>query len=253
MSSDRTLPATPRRREQALRRGLLPTCDGVAWIAATIVLTACLPLWLRSVTATTAEHFGRMPAYLGDPQLPLGPLVTRLAWQLVWPTLLTLGVATAAGVGVRLIADRPRLVPGRLAAFERISPANGLRRLTSRETAQQIFLGMLATVILLATLRWSFSDLAVHLQEAILDPRDDGRVSLWLAWRGLWGVVVVAGVLALAQQWLRWRASERRLRMTPEELREEQRLLEANPQVRLPTRETPDLQKPSVSQQSQQP
>lgn len=235
MSSDRTLPATPRRREQARRRGMLPTSDGIAWIASTIVLMACLPMWLRSMAATLSDQLDGLALTLAEPQAPFAAATTRLAWQLLLPTATVLVAATAAGLGVRLLLDRPGLVPGRLASFERIHPVHGLRRLVSRETVTRLVTGLLAAAILAVAMRWAFADVAAHLRSGLPDPREPASGSLWLAWRGLWGLLAAAGAVAVLQHVLRWRASERRLRMTPEELREEQRLLEANPRIRPPT------------------
>lgn len=240
MSADRTLPATPRRREQAHRRGLIPTCDGLAWLASIVVLAACLPMWLRNVGAAFADMLAQLPHELAAPQSPLGPFFAQWSWQLAWPTLLLLLITTATGLSVRLLVDRPKLVLGRLAALERLNPWQGFRRLTSPETARQLLVGVVATLLLAASLQWASADIVQHLQTAALDPRDDGRASLWLAWRSLWGVVTAAGVIAMIQQLLRWHASERRLRMTAEELRDEQRLVEANARVRLPTRDAPE-------------
>lgn len=240
MSADQTVPATPRRREQARRRGMLPTSDGVAWIASTIVLMACLPMWLRSVAGTLSDQLDGLTRTLADPQAPFAAAAMRLAWQLVLPTATVLLAATAAGLGVRLLLDRPGLVPARLAAFERMHPGHGLRRLASRETAGRLLTGLLAAAILAVAMRWAFADVAADLRSGLLDPREPAEGSLWLAWQGLWSVLAAAGTVAIIQHVLRWRASERRLRMTPEELREEQRLLEANPRIRLPTHDAPE-------------
>ncbi len=250
MSADRTLPATPRRREQAHRRGLLPTSDGLAWIASAVVLLACLPLWLRRVATTFSDLLGRLPNELADPLAPLGSLTARLGWQLAWPTLMLLAATTASSLGVRLLLDRPKLVPGRLAAIDRLNPLHGLRRLASVETARQLAVGLVAAALFAVALRWAFAGLAAHLHTATLDPRDNGQTSLWLGWRGLWGIVLAAGVVAILQHTLRWRASERRLRMTAEELRDEQRMVEANARVRLPTRDAPEEPSRSLTQQT---
>jgi len=96
---------------------------------------------------------------------------------------------------------------------------------------------------------WSFDDLVTSLRDRSLSPVDAAQGTLWLGWRGLWWVLAAAVLVAVLQQFLRWRASERRLRMTAEELREEQRLLEADPRIRLPTRDAPDDGRPAVNQQ----
>ena len=214
---------------------MLPTSDGVAWIASTIVLMACLPMWLRSMAATLSDQLYTLPGGVFAPQAALTPAITRLAWQLLLPTATVLVAATAAGLGVRLLLDRPGLVPARLAAFERMHPVHGLRRLASRETIGRLLTGLLAAAILAVGMRWAFVDIAAQLRTGLPDPREPVVGSLWLAWRCLWGLLVAAGAVAVLQHALRWRASERRLRMTPEELREEQRLLEANPRIRPPT------------------
>ncbi len=240
MSTERTLPATPRRREQAHRRGLLPTNEGLAWIASTATLTALLPLWLQSVTASFTTHLRQLPVELAAPEMPLGPLATGFGWQVMWPTIMVLAAASATGIGVRLFLDRPRVAFERLAAFERLQPWNGLQRLASRETARQILTSLVAVVLLAVAMRWSFAAVWDHAQQASLDPHEQGQVGMWLAWQGLLGTLLAAGVLVAVQQVLRWRASERRLRMTAEEFRDEQRLLEAGRRVHLPTRDAPE-------------
>lgn len=243
MSAERTLPATPRRREQAHRRGLLPTNEGLAWIASTAMLTALLPLWLQSVSASFSTHLRQLPIDLSSPETPLRPLVTGFGWQVMWPTIMVLIAAAATGLGVRLFLDRPRVAFDRLAAFERLHPGNGLQRLASRETARQILTSLVAVVLLAVAMRWSFAAVWEHAQKSTLDPREHGQAGMWLAWQGLWGTLLAAGILIAVQQVLRWRASERRLRMTAEELRDEQRLMEADRRVHLPTHDAPEHQR----------
>jgi flagellar biosynthesis protein FlhB len=61
--------------------------------------------------------------------------------------------------------------------------------------------------------------------------------------------VLAAAAITVIQQVFRWRASEQRLRMTPEEMREELRMMEADPRVRLPMRDTPGEQPQTLSPQ----
>ena len=240
MSAERTLPATPRRREQAHRRGLLPTNEGLAWLASAAMLTALLPLWLQSVTVSFSRYLSRLPFDASSPDAALSPLVARLSWQVVWPTVMLLAATTATGLSVKLFLDRPRLVFDRLAAFERLHPAHGLQRIFSRETVRQLLTSLVALVLLMLTLWWTFSGVWEHVQQGSLEPTEDGQSGLWLAWRALWGTLLAAGVILAMQQVLRWRASEQRLRMTAAEFRDEQRLMEADRRVRLPTDDVPE-------------
>jgi len=196
-------------------------------------------MWLRRVGSTFTTWLLQLPDELADPQLLLGGFTAQLSWQLAWPTVMLLAATTATGLGVRLLIDRPRLVPGRLAAFRRINPLQGFHRIVSLETAQQLCIGLLATALFAVAMRWAFTDLALLVRADVLTPLDEASSLFWLAWRGLWGVTCVASVVAALQHFIRWRASEQKLRMTPEELREEQRLVEANTRVRLPSRDTP--------------
>ena len=54
-SADRTIPATPRRREAACRQGLAPRPHQVAWLAAAVTTLLLLPAWARATLALNPE------------------------------------------------------------------------------------------------------------------------------------------------------------------------------------------------------
>lgn len=238
MSGERTLPATPRRREQARRRGLLPTADGLAWAASVAALAACLPSWLRSVSAAVVDAVGVAARGTATSPGDLAEPTIRLAWQLVWPTVLVIVAVAAAGLAVRAVIDRPRLRPERLVAWERLSLLGGCRRIASPETLWRLVSGGLAMLVVTAAATYAFAPMAAELRGLELAPDELPASSAWLAWQGLWGVVAAATVTAAMEHAFRWWRSERRLRMTADELREEQRLVESDPRVRLPLRES---------------
>lgn len=242
MSSERTLPATPRRREQAHRLGLLPVSDTVAWIAAASVLTASLPIWLRSVGETLSSHLAQLPQEMARLQLRPGPQAARFAWQLIWPTAVLTTLVAATQLGIRLLLDRPRLNFGRLSSVERMHPLNGLRRIASRETLRLLLSSIIAIAALAVAVRWASTDLLAYAYRVTLDPYAEIQGPLWLGWWGLWTMVLTASIIAVIQQIFRWRASERRLRMTAEEMRDEQRMMEADRRIHLPSRDTPEEQ-----------
>lgn len=204
------------------------------------MLTALLPMWLQSVAVSFSRYLSRLPLDASSPDTALSPLVAGLSWQLAWPTVMLLAATTTTGLAIKLSLDRPRLAFDRLAALERLHPAHGLRRIFSRETVRQLLTSLVALLLLTVALRWAFSGVWEHVQQGSLDPTEDSQSGLWLAWRGLWGTLVAAGMILAIQQVLRWRASEHRLRMTAEEFRDEQRLMEADRRVRLPTDDVPE-------------
>ena len=63
---------------------------------------------------------------------------------------------------------------------------------------------------------------------------DEGQGSglLFTAVNYLWGMLMVAGIVAAADWWLQRFRFERKIRMTPSELREELRGLRSDPKVR---------------------
>jgi flagellar biosynthesis protein FlhB len=250
MSSERTLPATPRRRERAHRLGLLPVSDGIAWIAAAIVMTASLPIWLRSVADTFTSHLAQMPHELTNIHAASSPLSARFAWRIIWPTALLVLMVAATQLCVRLLLDRPQVNYGRLASFERMHPLNGLRRIASPETLRILLFSLAASIALAVVIRWASADMVAYLQHVTLDPYAEFEGALWLGWRGLRNIMLAAAAITVIQQVFRWRASERRLRMTAEEMRDEQRMMEADPRVRLPLQDTPGEQPQTLSQQT---
>jgi flagellar biosynthetic protein FlhB len=250
MSGDRTLPATPRRREQARRRGLLPTAAALAWAVSAAALTACLPDWLRHVSAALVDAVAE--AALGTPWSPgdLAEATIRLAWRLSSPTLLVIAAVAAAGLTVRALIDRPRLRLERLASWERLSLPGGCRRLTSPETLWRFAGATLVMVVVTVAAASAFAPLAGELRKGELAIDHLPTASAWLAWRGVWGVLAAAAVAAAGEHAFRWWRSEQRLRMTPAELREEQRLVEADPRVRLPLRDSDSGPTPKTAQRA---
>ncbi len=117
------------------------------------------------------------------------------------------------------------------------------------ETLRILLFSLIASMALAVVIRWASVDMVAYLQHATLDPYAEVEGTLWLGWRGLRDIVLAAAAITVIQQVFRWRASEQRLRMTPEEMREELRMMEADPRVRLPMRDTPGEQPQTLSPQ----
>ena len=54
-SQDRTLPATPRRRESARNKGLAPNATALGWPAMAAVVLAVMPVWYRTTASATVS------------------------------------------------------------------------------------------------------------------------------------------------------------------------------------------------------
>lgn len=234
-ASDRTLPATPRRREAARRAGLGAPADLPAWAASAATAVLLAPAWARSTIPAAADAFRETcAAALADGGA--GDVPWPLPVAVVLPSLGLVAAATAAGLAVRFFADGLRWQPG-LAAPDprRIDPWAGLARIFSRGTVIAFLVSSAGLVILLVAAARVAGPLAA-LQASPPAPDAVGGLAA-AGWRATLSLVAVAAAVA-AGQWLLARLRfERGLRMTPQEFADERRDLQADPRVRLLQRE----------------
>jgi flagellar biosynthetic protein FlhB len=228
-TADRSIPATPRRREAARREGAMPDAAALAWAAAAITTVLLLPAWAR---ATWPAATAVCAAWLAVAGLPAdhGPGGVAFPLAVVWPTVGLVLTAAAVGLGVRWVVDGPSCLPGRVAPDPaRIDPLRGLRRIVSLRTLGVVVGNAAAVAVLGGVALVSARPLLASAALPAAEPL--GR--LVVAWRALVPLAVTAAAVAVAQYGVvRWRF-ERRLRMTPREFAEEARSLQADPRVRL--------------------
>lgn len=244
-ADDRTIPATPRRREMARRQGAMPTASLPAWVAAAATTTLLLPAWARATFPAATEMMrgalvtavveGASARPLDVPSPPAG---------LVLPTVAVIAAAGVVGLSVRLVLDGGGWRLGRVTpSLQRISLMAGLSRILSLRTATAAATSGLALAIMMAVTAWSAGALAAILAtpEATAEP-----VRLVPPMQRLFaGVAAAAAVIAACQWGLSRLRFERRIRMTPQEFADEARSMQASPQVRLmQRRQAPSVPRP---------
>lgn len=226
-NGDRTLPATPRRREAARRSGSMPTAAAPAWAATAAAAVLLGPAWLRATVPAAADV---LRATLPAPGVP--DLGTLLPASLVLPTVGLVLAAGAAGLAVRLLLDGFSWQPGRAAPdLRRIAPLAGLARILSARTLAAC-LGHALGLALLVAAALAASGPLVGLAAPEMGFADPAPLAT-AAWRPLAWLVVVAAAVSVAQWGLARRRFEASIRMTPQEFADETRGLQADPQVRL--------------------
>lgn len=230
-ASDRTIPATSRRREAARRAGLSAPADLPAWAASAATALALAPWWARATIPAAADGVREAFAVTlaaGGAGGQAGPLSVALAL----PTLVVVAAAAAAGIAVRVACDGFSWQPGR-AAFDlrRIDPAAGLARVCSWATVTTLLTAAAGLAAVVGVAAWSGRPL-LAIQATQPDPGDLGPVG-GVAWRALAWVVAAAAAVAVGQWLLARRRFERRIRMTPEEFAEEQKEMQADPRIKL--------------------
>ena len=226
-SADRTIPATPRRREAARRQGAMPAAAGLAWVASAAVVVLLLPGWARATlpaAADTLRSVLRTSLSAGAESPELSEL---LPLALLMPSL-GLVLAAAAGLAVRIACDGIGWHPGRLAPdLARIDPLAGIQRIFSARSVWSV-LGNAAAVAVVAGVA-VFAAGPLFSGAAVGDPERAAAV----AWRQLGWLVAAAAVVAACQYAFGRLRFERAIRMTPQEFADEQKSMQADPKVRL--------------------
>ncbi|HXU61667.1 MAG TPA: EscU/YscU/HrcU family type III secretion system export apparatus switch protein [Polyangia bacterium] len=224
---------TPRRLADARRRGEVAVSRDLISAAAVTAALAALVIGGAGLTARLVGYWRRaFAAALVDAGVGAGLSagLGALARALATPLAVALGAALLAG----LVQTRGLVAVGAVAPrFDRLSPAEGLRRLGSGVAALQAAKGALKGMVVALLVGWllvpqlaGLTGLAGAPAAAVL-----GALGL-LARRLVLGVGLVALALGAADLLFVRRAHRRRLRMTRDEVRREQRETEGDPRHR---------------------
>lgn len=230
-ASDRTIPATPRRREAARRAGLSAPADLPAWAASAATALLLAPWWARATIPAAADGVREaFAATLAD--AGTGSHAWPLPVALVLPTLVVVTAAAMAGLVVRFACDGFSWQPQRAAPdLRRIDPLAGLARIFSPTTLGTLLTAAAGLAVLGGAAVFAGRPL-LAVQATLPEPGDLGPVAA-VAWRALAWLMAGAAGVAVCQWLLARRRFERRIRMTPQELAEEQKEMQADPRVRL--------------------
>ncbi|NBS31615.1 MAG: hypothetical protein EBS83_02070 [Planctomycetia bacterium] len=228
-NGDRTIPATPRRREAAREQGLAPTAAAISWPLLAAFVLAAVPGWVRATTAATVAAV--QAAAAGEAEE-----AGRHTLAMVGPTAIVVLAALVLLIGVRLLGDGAGWRLGRASfQFSRIDPFAGLRRLFSSNALLRSLLAVVGLSGLLGVVGVTTGPLvaAVRDARASLPGQQQFFVpSLVAAERFLWWFLAAATLVAVGQWLIQRILFERRIRMTPAEFREELRSLQADPKIR---------------------
>ena len=228
--------ATPHRRQQAREEGHVAKSQDLA-SAALLVLGIATLLMFGGALADYVIDYGRQQLG-GEAWLSIDAGQASFLWNKTFfemaPRLLPLfGLLFAAAVAVNLAQVGFLFLPDKLAPdFTRIDPVQGFQRVFSLPSVMRLAFGLLKLAIVAAVAGVSL----YNQREAILglSRMAVGQIALFMAQVLLWTALKVgAALLVLAildYGFQRWKY-DRDLRMTPQEMREELKNLEGNPQV----------------------
>jgi len=233
MADERSFDPTPRRVEEARRRGEVAfsrdLTSAAAMAAAIVALVMQGPALTARLFGYFREAFAAAPA-AGDATPALAAGVEVLARCLAAPLLAALVLALAAGA----LQTRGLLALGALRVdVARLSPASGLKRVFGGQAAWQVGKG-LAKVMIVGALAWITVRPVLGGLLALTGtpvPRMATALGL-LAARLAERVALAALALGVADYLWTWRKHMQGMRMTREEVKREHKESEGDPSHR---------------------
>lgn len=240
--ADRIHAATPHRRQEARRQGNVPRSQEL--VSAGLLLGGLIGLLLlggnaaRWIHQVAEQQWGGAAWLRTDPDLAVEGF-RGLAGDLALALLPVLGVLLAVAVLLQLGQTGFVFLPRKVGwDMNRIHPGAGLRRIASPSNAVRLFFGLTKAAVVTVVAGWSvWGQRHEILALATLEVSELAAAMLQLLWGTCLRASLALVLLALLDYaWQRWQ-HERELRMTAQELREELRSLQGDPQVAARRRE----------------
>ncbi len=242
MPEERTEQATPRRREEARKRGEVARSAELAGagalLGALIGLRLGWPAAIREARDCTLWFLRACPAWEPTLGATVHIIQTAFLGALSMAVPLVAGACTAA-VAANL-AQSSFLISAHPLAFRwsRLSLAQGLRRIFSRQGIFAVARSLVKLILILTTTYFFLRSrcdgvLGLAHGTALTAAAGLGR----LIWGLLMRVAAVLALVAIADYIFQRREHEKRLRMTRHEQREEHKQTEGDPLVRSRLRE----------------
>ena len=236
-SQDKDLPATDRRLQQARDDGQVARSKDLSNLAVlgggTLLLMVLAPVGLpRMLDALRAQlTFDHVSLLKGDLLTTrLSATVTSGLWVYLPLGLAVIAIAVAATVGAGgwALTTKP-LLPD----ITKLSPLAGFGRIFSKQQFFEV-LKLLVQTSVMAAVAWSF--LASHLMDfatLLLRPLDSGLQLMghWLS-TGVGFLLLIIGVVAAIDVPLSAFLHRQRLRMSHQEVKQEHKEVEGNPQLK---------------------
>lgn len=235
-AAEKTQEPTPHKRQQAREQGQVAKSQDLGSAAILLAGVSLLLLWGQSL----CQFFVRFGAMLwgGDAWLRADPAFAVSVWNYSLSSLASvvlpiLGAILLAAIFVDLFQVGFLWVPSRLVPdLSRLDPIKGFSRIFSVAGAVRLAFGILKILLVGAVAWWAlYQDRTTILS---LSELDLPQIALYLGQILIWTALKIAGfllLLAMLDYGYQWWRNEQDMRMTVEELREEMRNLQGDPQI----------------------
>jgi flagellar biosynthetic protein FlhB len=234
---ERTEAATPRRRQLARAEGNVPRSTEIVSVVGLATGLAALAAFggrfAEGLAALLREHLAALDAVTLD-AATLPAMAASVLGAVAALLLPFAGVIGVAGIGASLAQNGVLLTAKPLAPkFDRISPAQGVRRLLSKRALVELGKALIKIAVVGGVIAWTLLHTAESFVPLVAAP--PAASYAWMLRTMLRVAAAAVGALALLalldfffQRW-DW---ERRMRMTRQELKEEHKQHEGDPLVK---------------------
>ena len=235
----KTEKATPKRRRDERKKGNIFFSNDAVSVAVLLVGLATLFLTAKSAAATMQQFF-RQCIDLTETQqtLPTAGDLSNLLVQFLWMFVRTAGPLLAATVIAGIAAtffQTKMLLSGESLRpkFSRLNPIQGVKRLFSLRSLVEALKGLLKIVVLLYIIYHFLAGVVdVFTKYLFTDLGSACSHLLDLAFQMSMQIAVAYVVLAAADFFYQWWDYERQIRMSKQEIKEEYKQMEGDPQVK---------------------
>ena len=236
MPDNRTEKATPRRRTKAREHGqVLRSRDLVS--ALTLFGLVLVLAWRPELSIARWQiYFRQVLDWACTTHVDGGlPLLSMTATTVLLWAGPFLAVTFVVAVVATLSQGAPTFAPEALAPnANRLNPANNLQQLFSLAGISRVLRSLLPTsVIVYLALSLILSQASAILHATRLNPRACIALVASLCYGLAWRTVIVYLAWSGLDYFLQWQTYEKSLRMTKQEVRDENKENEGNPEVRL--------------------
>lgn len=235
-AGEKTQDATPRRREQAREQGQVAYSQDLGSAALLIVGVLLLQYWGSQIFETSGDFMRFQLESVGPLAIDRGDAIyesQRIIFNVGKVVLPVIGLLALAGVASSIFQTGFLFLPNKLMPdFSRLSPVNGLKRILSLSGVMKLSFGMFKVTVVaavagtvlylrheevLAAAALPISELAPFLADVIL------KTALWVG--------IALFTLALFDfAYQKWK-HEQDLKMTTQEVRDEMKNMQGDPQV----------------------
>lgn len=233
----KTEKATPKKRRDERKKGNVFLSQDA--VAVTTLLGSCAALWLMSGNIIR-EMSAFMTACLTacGVSLPVGDQVAELEHQgilLLVRTVLPLLLVTAICAVVATFAQTRLLVSGELLRpkFSRINPLQGIKRLFSLKSVIDALKGIIKIILLLVIIYISLEDMVLESYKYLYTDLRAACAHLFDGAKSMVIRIAIAFIAVAALDFMyQWWDYERQLKMSKQEIKEEYKQTEGDPQVK---------------------